>query len=353
MTSDFDLEILADKAVDMLSVSPSQVIWIWTSTHSLDLLEALAFRIRERGAFWSVRLSMEGLLRRVGQGVPEAYLGLIPQHELRWLDDIDAIIEVRDHGGQIPGIPLSRRRAMGAEWIALIDTAAQRGCRRITVVNPTPALASAYGLPLATLRRAYWQAVNVDYEQVDRLQERVRARIAAADVVQVTSGLGTHLRMRVGHRPVHVDDNSLPRGEVYVAPHEDSANGVAVIDKAFIQGNPIERLRLTFVDGRVVGVEAPDPRAVDSFREVLAASNGDKDVIAEFAIGLNPGATEPVGDVVLDEKIGGSVHIAIGMNAGFGGRNRSNLHLDLVILRPSVWLDGAQVVDDGSLLLPS
>ncbi len=90
--------------------------------------------------------------------------------------------------------------------------------------------------------------------------------------------------------------------------------------------------------------------AVDSFWELLAASSGDKDAIAEFAVGLNPGVTEPVGDIALDEKIGGSVHIAIGMNDHFGGRNRSNLHLDLVIMRPTVWLDSEQAIVDGVLL---
>jgi aminopeptidase len=345
------VETLAEKTVDMLSVSPGQVIWIWTSTHSLDLLAALAFRIRERGAFWSVRLSMEGLLRRVGEQVPDAYLGLIPEHELRWLDDVDAIVEVRDHGWHIPGVPLARRRAMGAEWIALIDAAAQRGCRRITVVNPTPALASAYGVPLATLRQAVHCAVGVDGERLDQRQERFRTQLAAARAVQVRSALGTDLRLRVGNRPVHVDRDSLPRGEVYVAPLEDSADGVVVIDRAFLRGAAVERLRLTFARGCVVKAEAPEPGTVALFEEVLAASSGDKDVIAEFGMGLNPGAVEPLGDAMLDEKIGGSVHIALGMNQAFGGQNRSNLHLDLLILRASVWFDGAQVVEQGRLVV--
>jgi aminopeptidase len=136
-----------------------------------------------------------------------------------------------------------------------------------------------------------------------------------------------------------------------VAPHEDSADGVAVIDKAFIKGYPVERLRLTFSGGRVVRVEAPDAVSVAAFRELLSASSGDKDVIAEFAIGLNPGAKEPVGVTLLDEKIGGSVHIAIGMNESFGGKNRANLHLDLVMLRPTVRLDGSLIVADGTLSL--
>jgi leucyl aminopeptidase (aminopeptidase T) len=99
----------------------------------------------------------------------------------------------------------------------------------------------------------------------------------------------------------------------------------------------------------VVKIDAPDSNSVDLLRELLSVSSGDKDVIAEFAIGLNPGVSEPIGDIMLDEKIGGSIHIAIGMNERFGGRNKSNLHLDLVVLRPEVWLDKTLVIDDGIL----
>jgi aminopeptidase len=345
----FDVESLAEQTMQMLSVSPGQVIWIWTSTHSLDLLEGLAYRIRARGAFWTVRLTMEPLLRRIGQGVPEPYLGLVPEHELRWLDDVDAIVEVRDHSGHIPDVLTTRRRAMAAEWIALIEEASRRNCRRIVVVHPTQALASAYSVPLAPLRQRYRQAVDIDYEALDRRQGQVRALLAGSTAVRIVSALGTNLELRIGGRPVYLDMDTLPRGEVYVAPYEDSANGVVVVDRAFIRGQPVERLRLAFASGRVVDISAPDLAGADRLREMLAASSGDKDVIAEFGIGLNPGATAPVGDVMLDEKIGGSVHVAIGMNERFGGRNRSNLHLDLVVLRPTVWLDETRVIENGIL----
>jgi aminopeptidase len=112
----------------------------------------------------------------------------------------------------------------------------------------------------------------------------------------------------------------------------------------------VDHLRLRFVAGRVVEIDAPDAAGADVLRQLLAVSTGAKDVIAEFAIGLNPGVTEPIGDIGLDEKIGGSVHIAIGMNANFGGRNKANLHKDLVILSPTVWLDDVMLVDQGVIL---
>jgi len=347
----FDVETLAQKTMQRLSPSAGQVAWIWASAHSLTLIEALAFRIRQHGAFWTLRLTIESLLQRIAQEVPEQYLGLIPAHELRWLADIDAIVEVRDHGSHLPGVPLARRRAMGSEWIALIDEAAKRGCRRVTVVNPTPALAAAYGVPVGVLQHRYWSAANIDDVTLDSCQDTAAAQLANASDVHITSALGTDLRLRIAGRPICLDRDSIPGGEVYVAPHEDSAEGTAVIDRAFIAGKPVERLRLTFARGRVVRVEASDDSGVRAFRQVLSVCNGDKDVIAEFGMGLNAGATQLVGDIMLDEKISGSIHIAIGNNTSFGGRNRSNLHLDLVMLRPTVHLDGSPVVADGVLLL--
>ncbi len=346
---EFDVEALAKLAVETLSVQPGEVIWIWASTHSLDLIEALAYHIRARGAFWTLRLIMESLLRRVGRDIPEEYLPLIPEHELRWLADVDAIVEVHDHAGHVPDVPLPRRRAMGPEWIALIDTAARRGTRRLVVCNPTPALASAYGVPVAELRRRYRRALSIDYAALGAQQERVAARLKEACAVHVTSRPGTDLHLRIEGRPVLLDQDSLPRGEVYLAPHEDSAEGVAVVDRTFLVGKDVDRLRLTFASGRIVAIEAPNGEDAELFRQLLEASSGDKDRIAEFAVGLNPGVTEPVGDTLLDEKIGGSVHIGVGMNDRFGGQNRSNLHKDLVILHPTVWLDGREFLVDGAL----
>jgi aminopeptidase len=80
----------------------------------------------------------------------------------------------------------------------------------------------------------------------------------------------------------------------------------------------------------------------------MDASNGDKDVITELGIGVNPGVVEPVGNISLDEKIGGSVHIAVGMNDRFGGKNKSNLHQDFVILKSTIWFDGKVMIENGT-----
>lgn len=345
---DFDTGVLAEKTVEKLDVRAGQVIWIWANVNSLDLVEELAFQIRARGAFWLLRLTSEPLLRRIGLEVSEPFLSRIPEHEIRWLNDMDAIIEIRDHPATIPDVPLEHRRAMGAEWLALIETAARKGIRRLMVFNPTASLAEAYGLSLEELRRRFWQAVNIDCEHLDRQQEKIKNILQEVQEVHIKSPAGTDLNLRVAERPVQVDGDSLPYGEVYVAPHEESANGLAVIDKAFFLGKVVENFQFAFVDGRVVEAKAPDQADTLAWQEVMAASNGDKDVIAELGIGINPGVVEPIGNISLDEKIGGSVHIAVGMNDRFGGRNKSNLHQDFVILKPTVWFDGKVFIENGA-----
>jgi aminopeptidase len=342
----FDTELLAERIMDMLAISKGQVIWIWASTYSEELIDALAYRIRAKGAFWTLRFTSEKLLKRIGQNASEEYLPIIPNHELRWLKDVNAIIEVRDHSGHIPGVSLIRRRAMATEWIALIDEAQKQGCRRIKVLNPTPALATAYAMELETLNRLYLQAISVDFSMLRTWQNRVNECLSKSAHIHITSDLGTDLHLSIGKRLVLQDRDDLPCGEVYVAPHENSANGILVIDRLFVKGKPIEKLHLTFVNGKVTQIEGATTLDSETLKELLSASSGDKDVIAEFAIGLNPGVAEPIGNILFDEKIGGSIHVAIGMNSHFGGNNKSDLHLDMVVQYPKVWVDDELILEN-------
>lgn len=342
----FDTELLAEKIMDMLTISEGQVIWIWASTSSQELIDALAYRIRAKGAFWILRLTSEKLLKRIGQSVPKEYLSIIPNHELCWLKDVNTIIEVQDHSGSIPDVSLIRRRAMAAEWIALIDEAQKQGCRRIKVLNPTLSLATAYAMELEALNRHYLQAISVDFSMLTAWQNRVSDYLSKSNRIHITSYLGTDLHLEIGKCQVLQDRDDLPCGEVYVAPHKQSANGILVIDKLFVNRKPIEKLQLAFANGKVTQIMGANITDREALKELLSVSSGDKDVIAEFAIGLNPGVVEPIGNILFDEKIGGSIHIAIGMNSHFGGNNKSNLHLDMVVQYPKVWVDEELILEN-------
>jgi len=90
-------------------------------------------------------------------------------------------------------------------------------------------------------------------------------------------------------------------------------------------------------------------RGLELFNATLASATGAGDVIAELGIGLNHEVAAPCGNMLLDEKILGTIHIAVGDNRMLGGVNESSLHWDLLVMRPTVTIDGKTLLVDGGL----
>jgi aminopeptidase len=146
---------------------------------------------------------------------------------------------------------------------------------------------------------------------------------------------------------------NMPDGEIFTAPIEDSANGSIVFELPAMYANRrISGIRLRFVDGRVV--EASSDENQDLLEHVLALDEGASR-IGEFGVGLNFGIHAWTGEVLFDEKIGGTVHLALGRAyAECGGKNQSALHWDIVKdLRKTgaLYLDGRGVFEDGHYLV--
>jgi aminopeptidase len=202
----------------------------------------------------------------------------------------------------------------------------------------------------------FWRSLLLDYQELRRRADQVAAALEDADWVHLTSPKGTDMRMRITGRPldkdigVVTDDaklSNLPAGEVCLAPHEDDAEGTVVFDLAFWNGTRIEDLEVAFENGVARPVKAAT--GFETFAGVLANATGAGDVIGELGIGLNPEVGEPCGYMLTDEKILGTVHIAVGDNRMLGGVNDSSLHWDLLVMRPTVEVDGRPLMIDGRL----
>lgn len=145
---------------------------------------------------------------------------------------------------------------------------------------------------------------------------------------------------------------NLPGGETFIAPIEDTANGIFVLNGAFKNYiiEPPGYLRLQFENGRLVNVDGT-PKEEVAFNEILdyARSQGDLfyDSLAELGIGVNPGVKELTGNALFDEKCCGTAHIAIGDSSRYGGRYTSSIHEDLISRAPTIWVDGKQILERG------
>ena len=143
----------------------------------------------------------------------------------------------------------------------------------------------------------------------------------------------------------------MPSGEVFTGPHEDSAEGTVRFAVPSNRGGlEVTGVELTFRAGEVVGASAE--RGEDYLREALRTDPGAR-FLGELGIGTNPGIDRATGSTLLDEKIAGTIHLALGRSyPETGGTNDSALHWDLICdLRGGGRLsaDGVAIVEDGRI----
>ena len=226
---------------------------------------------------------------------------------------------------------------------------------------------SDYIVPVERYEKVYIDSITDTFKPyIKNLCNYYRKSLQGKDRIRITANDGTDLTFSIKGRPVLVADGiiddedlkkgdiglNIPDGEVFLAPLETTANGKIRFDYIRIHGfGFIRDLWLTFRGGRVVKFNAESPKDTEKFRKFLDANTGEKDRIAELGIGTNK-AAEFIGTTIVDEKIFGTIHIAIGNNTGaYHGKNKASSHLDMIkVMRGrngTMSADGKVVMKDG------
>lgn len=196
--------------------------------------------------------------------------------------------------------------------------------------------------------------ITADYAKVSELTKQVGRIMTEARVAELRSGDAV-LKMSVVGRGGIVSDGvyrnkgeggNLPTGEAYLAPVEGTAEGDVIIDGSFAGLGVLRSpLRLGFSKGMLVRATGEDAERL----EAMLGENPLARNLAELGVGTNEKA-RVTGVILEDEKIYGSVHIALGSNETFGGSVSAGIHVDGIITRPELLLDGKVVVKDGKVL---
>jgi aminopeptidase len=195
-------------------------------------------------------------------------------------------------------------------------------------------------------------ACLLDWDAEHTRMQLYADRFDAAEEVHVT-GNRTDLRIGLAGRTMKVDagDANMPGGEFFCSPIEDSAKGEIVFAEfpAVYAGRELTGVRLRFEGGKVVDASADTHE--DFLIETLDRDEGSRR-IGELGIGCNPGIQRFMKNVAFDEKIDGTVHLAVGNSYSFtGGMNESSIHWDIVKdLRTSgmLYADGRLVQENGA-----
>jgi aminopeptidase len=216
------------------------------------------------------------------------------------------------------GAPVMQRMLSGGlPWV---------GCH-----YPTPALAQDAGMSYEQFADFLYGAVLIDWHAERERMKRIKDVFDAADEVRIVAA-GTDLRIGLHGREGLVDAGgaNMPGGEVFYSPVEDSAEGTIDFSEfpGVYAGREVDGIKLTFSAGRVVEASA---RTNEDFLLTTLDTDEGARRLGELGIGCNPGITRHMKNVAFDEKIDGTVHLAVGK--GFpelGGTNDSVVHWDIV-----------------------
>ena len=217
---------------------------------------------------------------------------------------------------------------------------------------PTEALAQETDRSLGEYEKLYYSAVEQDWGAMARMFAGAKRILEKADQVRIV-GKETDLTFSIRKRIAIpcAGEYNMPDGEIFTAPVENSTEGKIYYEfPAIAGGREVGGIRLVFRKGRVV--EASAEKNEGYLKEMLAADKGAS-VLGEFGIGANAGVTSFTRDILLDEKMGGTIHLAVGRSyPESGGKNDSAVHWDMIKdlrTQGELYLDGKPVLRSGVL----
>lgn len=222
---------------------------------------------------------------------------------------------------------------------------------------PTNALAQEADMSLAEYEDFVFNAINkVDWKKLQKDQEKLRKLVDKTSTIRIV-GLDTDLTLSIkGRKAINAGgENNMPDGEVFTSVVEDSANGhIRYTYPAVYMGREFHNLSLEFKKGKVIKASAS--KGESDLNKILDMDQGAR-FIGELGIGNNFKITRFTKGILFDEKIGGSIHIALGK--GFKetlSKNKSALHWDMIKdLRKGgeLWFDKRLVQKNGKWLIPN
>jgi leucyl aminopeptidase (aminopeptidase T) len=264
-----------------------------------------------------------------------------------------AVISERDSHAAEPPAPVAA--AMAAADVVLAPT--------IQSLSHTAArkAASEAGVRIATLpgvtEEMLARMMSTDLGELGKRGRAVASALTKGSAARITCPNGSDLLLGLEGRTAIPDAGelkrkgafgNLPCGEGFIAPVEDTAEGTLVIDGSIAGVGLLETpVELTVQGGHLVDATGPEG---GKLMELLTAHGSDGTNVAELGIGTNEEAIL-TGNILEDEKIFGSAHVAFGASAAIGGTVQAPVHLDCVVLEPTVEIDGRPIVAGGELMV--
>ncbi len=342
-----------------LDVKPNDKVLITCTSECKPLVLKLIDAITAAGAVPIVKLGDDEIDAYSLQHTSDERIRLLADMAEFDVDHFDCFIHIRytKNEYETKNVPAEVRRKLGEVKEHADDIRINE--RRWTLLN-YPSVVDAYkaGMPTEEFFQYAVDVMNVDYKRMYDAILPLKELMEKTDQVRIV-GPNTDISFSIKGIPAIpcCGKANIPDGEIYTAPVKESVNGTITYNTPCpYQGNIYTNVSLTFENGKII--KATCDQDNDKLNEIFDTDEGSR-YVGEFSFGVNPKILDPMGDILYDEKILGSIHFTPGRayKDAFNG-NLSSVHWDMVLVqRPEygggeIYFDGKLIRKDGKFVLP-
>ncbi|MBE7086804.1 MAG: aminopeptidase [Clostridiales bacterium] len=312
------------------------------------LVNALIKEAYKVGANPFVELYDNRVTRELLMGQTESLAKLRAKFDGARMSQMDAYIGVRggENCNELSDVPKDNMRVESEFYSHPVHHEIRvKKTKWVVLRYPNQGMAQQAGMSTDAFEDFYFNVCNLDYSKMDRAMDALKVRLDKADKVRIT-GRNTDLTFSIkgiGSKKCSGERN-IPDGEIYTAPVKNSVNGVITYNAPSVeQGVKFEDVCLKFKDGKIIEASA---NYTDKLNAILDTDEGSR-YVGEFAFGVNPYIVKPMGDILFDEKISGSIHFTPGCcYDDCDNGNVSAVHWDLVFIQTKEYGGGDIYIDD-------
>ncbi len=345
-----------------VKAKPGDLVFIQVSgDDALSLAAACVEETARVGAAPYLHVVDAEIQRRFLRTADEKVFKRLAQLELKQMKDADCFIGIRGSQNifELSDVPRQQMESYTRNVVKPVHLEERvKRTRWVVLRYPNESMAQMSGSSTESFKDFYYGVCLVDYQKMARDVKPLQKLMDKTDRVHL-KGPGTDLEFSIKGIPSIpcCGEMNVPDGECFTAPVKTSVNGTVAFNAPTVwQGSPFDGVRLRFEKGKVVEATAADAAQTRKLNEVLDQDPGAR-YLGEFSIAFNPKVLHPMRDILFDEKIAGSFHMALGQaydEASNG--NKSAVHWDMVcIQRPDygggeIWFDGKLIRKNGKFL---
>ncbi len=340
---------LIPKIVKFMNLKKGSIVLLqfWGENKDLEILDKIAIEVAKNGAIPIRWQYSSEFIKEYYSNTPEEYLNF-PEDYFEIFKIAHSVIDICMYTPPTPhkDFPKEKIKFYAAYMKKLFQCLSDKEYF-IQLKVPTTENADYEKIDFEIFKNAMLNAYNIDYDKLKIRSEELVCKLKDCNSIEIYTDEDKKLSFKLNNRCWFKDDGtgSLPCGEIYIAPVENSVEGSIIIPLIYLDDITLKDVYMEFKDGKLINCSSEE---LFSF---IKSFPGDSSILGEFGIGLNENVKNIMGYTPLDEKCMGTAHIALGMNFIFGGKNNSNFHMDYVFTPDKIEANGIVIMDKGSLLI--